>query len=220
MGNVQVTDREHPEKLDTRAGANVTDLSGKFDVSAYLASSSDLVALMVLEHQVKLHNLITLASYQARIAVHYAQAINKALGEPENTMSETTARRFQGPAEDLVKYMLFVAEAPLGEPVQGTTSFAKEFSARGPRDRQGRSFRDFDLKTRLFRYPCSYLIYSKAFDALPAPVKEYVYRRTWEVLTGKDQSEAYACRTPQERRAILEILRATKPGLPDYWRAP
>ena len=86
--------------------------------------------------------------------------------------------------------MLFVDEAALSDRVQGTTSFAHDFSARGPRDRQGRSVRDFDLKTRLFQYPCSYLIYSRAFDALPAPVKDHVYRRLWEVLSGKDMSEA------------------------------
>jgi hypothetical protein len=217
MGNVLITDHEHPEKLDTKAGANLTDLSGKFDTSAYLTPSSDIVALMVLEHQVKMHNLITLANYQARIAVHYSKAVNKALGEPEDTISETTARRFQGPAEDLVKYMLFVDEAPLTDPVRGTTSFAKDFASRGPRDRQGRSLRDFDLQTRLFRYPCSYLIYSRAFDALPAPVKDHIYRRLWEVLSGKDTSEAYSRRTPEERKAILEILRETKKGLPDYW---
>jgi hypothetical protein len=219
MGNVLVTDREHPEKLDTRSGANLKDLSAKFDTSAYVAGSSDLVALMVLEHQVKMHNLITLANYQAKIAIHYSRAINKALGEPENTISETTARRFQGPAEELVKYMLFVDEAALSEPVSGTTSYTKDFSARGPRDRQGRSLRDFDLKTRLFQYPCSYLIYSKAFDALPAPVLDHIYRRLWEVLSGKDTSEAYRRRTPEERKAILEILRDTKPGLREYWQA-
>ena len=218
MGNVLVTDRANPEKLDTKAGANLTDLSGKFDTSAYLAPTSDLVALMVLEHQVKMHNLITLANYQAKIAIHYARAINKALGEPEDAISESTARRFQGPAEELVKYMLFVDEAELSEPVCGTSTFASDFTARGPRDKQGRSLRDFDLKTRLFSYPCSYLIYSKAFDALPAQVKDHVYRRLWEVLTEKDQSPAYARRTPAERKAILEILRETKPGLPDYWK--
>ena len=218
MGNVLITDHEHPEKLDTKAGANLTDLSAKFDTSAYLTPSSDIVALMVLEHQVKMHNLITLANYQARIAVHYSKAVNKALGEPEDTISETTARRFQGPAEDLVKYMLFVDEAPLTDPVRGTTSFAKDFASRGPRDRQGRSLRDFDLQTRLFRYPCSYLIYSRAFDALPAPVKDHIYRRLWEVLSGKDTSGAYSRRTPEERKAILEILRETKKGLPDYWK--
>ena len=219
MGNVLVTDRDKPENLDTKAGSNLKDLSGKFDTSAYLSPSSDLVALLVLEHQVKMHNLITLANYQAKIAVHYARAINKALGEPENTISESTARRFQGPAEDLVKYMLFVEEAPLSEPVQGTTTFARDFTARGPRDKQGRSLRDLNLKTRLLEYPCSYLIYSKAFDALPALVKDHVYRRLWDVLTGKDQSPEFARRTPEERKAILEILRDTKPGLPEYWKA-
>jgi hypothetical protein len=219
MGNVLVTDRDHPEKLDTRAGANVRDLSGKFDVSAYLSPSSDIVALMVLEHQVRMHNLITLANYQARIALHYSQAINKALGEPEDTISESTARRFQGPAEDLVKYMLFADEAELTDPIQGTTTFAREFSARGPRDRQGRSLRDLDFQTRLLQYPCSYLIYSKAFDALPLPEKDRVYRRLWEILTDHDQSPAFARRTSAQRKAILEILRDTKPGLPDYWKA-
>jgi hypothetical protein len=177
------------------------------------------VALMVLEHQVKMHNLITLANYQAKIAVHYARAINKALGEPENTISESRARRFQGPAEDLVKYMLFVDEAELNDPIHGTTTLAREFSARGPRDRQGRSLRDLDLQTRLLQYPCSYLIYSKAFDALPPPVQDRVYHRLWEVLTGHDQSPAFARRTSAQRKAILEILRDTKPGLPEYWKA-
>jgi hypothetical protein len=218
MGNVLVSDRAHPEQLDTKAGANVTDLSGKFDTSAYLTSKSDIVALMVLEHQVKMHNLITLANYQAKIAIHYARAINKALGEPENTISESTARRFQGPAEELVKYMLFVDEAELNDPVRGITSFTSDFSARGPRDREGRSLRDFDLNKRLFTYPCSYLIYSKSFDALPGPVRDHVYRRLWEVLTGQDQSPTYARRTAAERKAILEILRETKTGLPEYWK--
>ena len=218
MGNVLVTDRKAPEKLDTSAGSNVTDLSSKFDTSPYLTPHSDLVALMVLEHQVKMHNLITLANYQTKMALHYSRAINKALGEPEDAISESTARRFQGPAEDLVKYMLFIEEAPLSEPVKGTTTFAQDFAARGPRDRQGRSLRDLDLTGRLLKYPCSYLIYSKAFDALPGAVKDRVYRRLWEVLSGSDQSPAYARRTPEERKAILQILRKTKPGLPDYWK--
>jgi hypothetical protein len=150
--------------------------------------------------------------------LQYAREINKAFGEPEGTISESTARRFEGPAEQIVKYMLFVDEAELTDRVEGSSSFAAEFAARGPRDDSGRSLRDFDLSTRLFRHPCSYLIYSKAFDALPAPVKERTYRRLWEVLTGRDQSPTFARRTLDERRAILEILLATKPDLPDYWR--
>jgi hypothetical protein len=220
MGNVLVTDRASPEKLELKAGANVTDLSGRFDTSAYLSPRSDIVALMVLEHQVKMHNLITLANYQTRIAVQYSRAINKALGEPEDAISESTARRFQAPAEDLVKYLLFVDEAELSEPIGGTTSFASDFQARGPCDHQGRSLRELDLKTRLFKYPCSYLIYSRAFDALPGPVRDHVYRRLWEVLSGQDSSPAFARRTAAERQAILQILRKTKTGLPDYWKRP
>ncbi|WP_210420208.1 hypothetical protein [Aquisphaera giovannonii] len=219
MGNVLISDRMRPELLDVGRGANRTDLKPKFDTSAYLAPGSDIVALLVLEHQAKMHNLITLTNYQARMAVEYSREINKALGEPEGAMSESTARRFHGPAEDLVRYMLFADEAELTDPIRGTSSFAVDFSARGPRDGRGRSLRDFDLETRIFRYPCSYLIYSRAFDALPAPAKERVYLRLWEVLSGKDQTPAYARRTPEERAAILEILRETKVGLPDYWKA-
>lgn len=197
---------------------DVLDLVGRLNLKPYLSPHSDIVALMVLEHQVKMHNLIAVANYQARMALQYAKEINKAFGEPEGTVSEGTARRFDGPAEKLVKYMLFAEEAELSGQVEGTSPFAAEFAARGPRDPRGRSLRDFDLTTRLFKYPCSYLIYSRAFDALPAPVKERTYRRLWEVLTGRDQSPAFARRTPEQRKAILEILLATRPDLPDYWR--
>jgi hypothetical protein len=118
--------------------------------------------------------------------------------------------------------MLFVKEAPLGdsdkEQIGTNSAFAREFAARGPRDAQGRSLRDLDLTTRIFRYPCSYLIYSDSFDALPEPAKGYVYRRLLEVLSGKDQSLDFARLTTADRSAILEILLATKQGLPQEWR--
>ena len=77
--------------------------------------------------------------------------------------------------------------------------------------------RDFDLQTRLFRYPLSYMIYDAAFDALPDLAKERIYQRLLEILTGKDQSEAYARLSAADRRAILEIVRETKRGLPADW---
>ena len=120
--------------------------------------------------------------------------------------------------EPLVKYMLMGGEAKLTEEVRGTSGFAEEFVRRGPRDRRGRSLRDLDLRSRLFRYPCSYLIYSDAVDALPEPTKEYLYRRLHEVLTGRDRSPEFARLSAADRAAILAILLATKPGLPDDWR--
>ena len=212
MGNIFVRDRRHPERLDTSAGANVTDLSDRFDTAAYLTGHSDIVALMVLEHQTQMHNRITAAGYQARLALHYEEGINEALGRPPGSMSDTTRRRIEGPAEELLRYLLFVDEERLTAPIAGTSGFAEDFASRGRRDDRGRSLRDFDLQTRLFRYPCSYLIGSEAFAALPAPVKEYVDRRLLEVLSGSDRSPEFAHLGPEDRRAILAILRDTGAG--------
>jgi hypothetical protein len=203
-----VQDKEHPEQLDRAAGANITDLSKHIDTAAYLTGSSDIVAHLVLGHQTQMHNVITLTNYQTRLALYAAGT---------NPLSDEQRNKYQKPSEELLRYLLFANEAPLESPVKGDSTFTQEFAARGPRDPQGRSLRDFDLHTRIFKYPCSYLIYSEAFDALPEPAKGYVYHRLLEVLTGREQSPDFAKLSGEDRRAILEILLATKPGLPDEW---
>jgi hypothetical protein len=234
MGNVTVGDgavREgqgggggaSPETLlDVEAGANVVDLSKKFDASAYLAGTSDMVALMVFTHQAQTHNLMTRANYQTRVALRDEEAMNEALGRGTGAPaahSESTLNRIKDAGEPLVRQMLFCDEAALGK-VEGAGEFDRDFQARGPRDGKGRSLRELDLKRRLFRYPCSYLIYSAQFDALPGPVKEYVYRRLWDVLSGADASADFSHLTDRTRRAIVEILLDTKPDLPPYWKKP
>lgn len=188
-----------------------------FDTSAYLAPGSDEVALLVLAHQTQMHNLITLTNYKTRLALH---ALGKAAGD--GPLPESTRRQFERPADQLVRYLLFSKEAALpgldGRQVIESSAFAREFEQRGPRDSKGRSLRDFDLSTRTFRYPCSYLIYSEAFDALPEPSKSYVYQRLLQVLTGADQHEDFKSLSAQDRRAILEILLETKAGLPSQWQ--
>ena len=211
MGNVTITDSDHPEALNVAAGANVTSLAGRFDTSAYLSDQSDIVAHLVLGHQTQMHNLITLTNYQSRIAAFRAE--QKAAAGTVDAPPD-----FRSSAEELLRYLLFTNEAPLAEEVHGTTSFAHDFAALGPRDRRGRSLRDFDLHTRIFRYPCSYLIYSADWDALPASVKSYLYYRLHQVLTGEDRSPDFARLSAADRRAILEILLDTKPGLPAEWR--
>jgi hypothetical protein len=227
MGNVVVKDPEHPEDMDRSAGANVVNLAKLFDTKPYLIADSDIVAQLVLAHQTQMHNLITLTNYQTRMALYAEAARNKgadgAAGRSGNTpLSEEATKQYEGPADELLRYLLFVDEAPLsggkGDRITGTSTFAQEFSARGPRDQRGRSLRDFDLRTRIFKYPCSYLIYSEAFDSLPEPAKGYLYHRLLDVLTGKDQSAEFAKLTVEDRRAILDILLATKPGLPEEWR--
>jgi hypothetical protein len=220
MGNVFVTDHRKPENLDTEAGANVVDLSDRFNTAPYLAKHSDIVALMVLEHQTQMQNWITATNYQARIALYHEAGMNQALGRPAEAVSPQTERRFKSAADHLLKYLLFVDESPLTASVAGTSSFAHEFASRGPRDHLGRSLRDFDLERRLFRYPCSYLIDSEAFDALPARVKDYVYQRLWNILTNNDHSPDFAGLSADDRQAILEILVETKPDLPASWKQP
>lgn len=217
MGNVVVTDRDRPELLDTEQGANVTDLSDRMNTQPYLSPHSDIVALMVLEHQTRMQNLITRANFETRSAQHYDEVMIKVMDRPADYRSESAQRRIESAAEKLVQYMLFADELTLTDPVQGTSDFASEFSARGPRDSQGRSLRDFDLAGRIMKYPCSYLIYSKPFDNLPEEAKDRVYRRLFDVLAGQDTSDRFTHLTAADRQAILEILRETKLDLPSYW---
>jgi hypothetical protein len=219
MGNIFVEDRDHPDDLDREKGANVTDLKGRIDVENYLAPSSDIVALMVLEHQTRMTNLITRVGWEVRMALSDQKAMNRAMKEPEDQIGDSTRRRIEGAAESLLKYTLFADEALLEAPVKGSPSFAREFQEQGPRDHAGRSLRELDLTRRMFRYPCSFLIYSAAFDALPAVVHDRFYRRLWEVLTGADQTAVYARLTAADRKSVYEILLDTKRDLPDYWRA-
>ena len=213
MGNVISQDRQRPELLDREAGANVTDLSDKFNVAPYLAPHSDIVALMVLEHQTQMQNYLTHANFDSRSASHYDSVMNAALDRPMEHISDTTKRRIASAGDKALQYMLFCKEFPLTSPVQGSSTFAKDFQALGPRDSQGRSLRDFDLQTRMFKYPCSYLIYSPTFDGLPAAAKEYISNRLHDILTGKDESPEFAHLSAEDRRAILEILTETKPDL-------
>jgi hypothetical protein len=201
---------------------NLTPLAAQtYDPSDYLLPGSDPVALLVLSHQTQMHNLITLTNYKTRIAL-YALQTQGTTSTDTATLPEATRRQFERPAEQLLRYLLFANEAPLSDlHAQATlqaSPFAREFSARGPRDSKGRSLREFDLATRIFRYPCSYLIYSDAFDAIPQPAKDYVYHRLLQVLSGEDQSEDFAHLTLPDRRAVLEILLETKPGLPQEWQ--
>lgn len=217
MGNIWIKDRGHPSQLDRDSGANVTSLKERFDVTAYLTPDSDLVALMILAHQTRLHDLITRVNWETRLALHEQESLSKQRGIPADTWSDSTRHRIDDAVETLLRYMLFTDETRLDEAVRGTSTFAKEFAAAGPKDAAGRSLRELDLNHRMFRYPCSFLIYSEAFDALPKPALDYLYRRLWEILTEKGNDRAYANLTRSDRKAILDILRQTKSGLPGYW---
>ena len=217
LGNLVVRGRHATSDADNSAGQNLTDLRDRFDASTCLTPHSDIVALMVLEHQAGAHNLITRANFLARQAMHYQQSLNRELNEPPDKIWDSTRVRLKSACEPLVEYLLMSGEAPLTARIQGTSPFASEFVEHGPRDQRGRSLRDLDLEHRLFKYPCSYLIYSPSVAALPDAVKEPLFRRLWEVLSGQDQSPPFAHLTASDRKAIRAILLDTLPELPDDW---
>jgi len=198
LGNATARSLDDIAMMVTPETLHVERLDGRFDMHGYLSPWSDIVALMVLEHQARMGNLITRTGWDARLG---AQA--------SRPMAQNVA--------ELVDYMLFVDEAPLPGPVTGPSRFAETFSARGPRDSRGRSLYELSLDTRLMKYPCSYMIYSEPFDSLPDDVKHAIYARLWEILSGKDQSPRYSRLTPGDRRAIVEILAETKDDLPPYF---
>jgi hypothetical protein len=196
--------------MDWSKGANWTTLNGRIDESDYLTPHSDIVALIALTHQTRIHNLITRANYETRIAIEDEDAANGGPPRPGENYSRITMERIKWAVEPLVSGMFFANEAPLTDTVQGTSGFAADFEKSGVRDRKGRSLKDLDLKRRFLRYPLSYLIYSNAFDALPDAAKRYFYERAGAVLSGSAAAD-YGHLSAEDRAAILEILQDTKP---------
>lgn len=194
-GNIVIRPSDDPASSGEATNGNRTDLSGLLDTDPYLTGHSDIVALMVMEHQIHVQNLMTRVNWEVR----------QLLAEPTDLEARIAAI-----AEPLVAAMLFVDEARLSGPISGTSGFRSDFESRGLVDGEGRSLRHLDLTRRLFRYPLSFLIYSNAFDGLPTEAKEQVFRRVWEVLAGVDRSGVFEHLSLTDRGAILEILRDTK----------
>lgn len=214
VGNTVATDPDNPVLRIDETNLNLDSVADRFDTTGYLTPYSDVAALMVLEHQTHMTNLLIRTAWEFRVATHegrMTQGIFAAAPRVEVDPVLTNAVR------TLVDYMLFIDEAPLMDAIVGTAGFEAVFAQRGPFDRLGRSLRKIDLEGRLFRYPCSYMIYTAAFTALPADARDAIYRRLWHVLSGADPDTKYARLSHDDRRHIVDILRDTKPDLPDYF---
>ncbi len=218
MGNMTIKNKRKPEEFNPEEGANLTDLSRFFDTSPYMTPYSDIVSLMVVEHQGRMQNLFTRANFHGRSALYQEKVLNKALKREKNYRSETTQRQFNHVGEKVVEYLLFSDEEKLTDKISGVSGFTEMFQKKGIKDKKGRSLRDFDLEKRIFKYPCSYLIHSEAFDVLPEPVKKYIFKRMWDILNQKVDEKKYAHLSKEDCHNIIEILRDTKKGLPDYWQ--
>lgn len=202
LGNLAGSSAFERHESNPSYRANLTDLTEIIDTKKYLQPHSDIVALMVLEHQTHMHNYITRLNYETRIMTERYGHI----------------RYLKSQEDAFLRYLLFTEEVPLTAPISGEPQYVKDFLAGAKRDSKGRSLRDLDLHTRMFRYPCSYLIYTEAFDSIPAIMREHLLQRLHAILTGEDKDAQFAKISPDDRQAILEILRETKPNLPAYWR--
>lgn len=210
MGNAFANDAPKQAGSAGSETFNLASLKAKFDTDAYLAPYSDIVALMVFEHEMHMMNLFTRVGWEVRLARYNEQTGSTTHAVTQRVLTETS--------RELVDYMLFVDEAPIPSKIQSTSGFTEEFSEQGPKDSQGRSLRQLDLQHRLLRYPCSYMIYSGAFDSLPDEAKAAIYARMWQILSGQDKDAKYAKLSFADRNAIIEILRQTKRDLPDYFQ--
>jgi hypothetical protein len=134
LGNFVVSGDDIHEPVENPAGQNVTTLKDRLAVDAYLSPCSDIVALMVMEHQTLVHNRITKANFEARSALYYQVAVNRSLGEPANKLWESVTHRIESAGDKLVDALLFVDEAKLTGEIRGSSGFAEEFSRHGTTD--------------------------------------------------------------------------------------
>lgn len=195
LGNSTITDERHPADMDPKPGTDVVDLKDRFDTSKYIAPTSDIVSLMLFDDSLRIHNLIIHAQYESRLA-------GTASGS-KNSVKQA--------CEFLLNYMTFRDEPALKGKLTGTSSIIADFEKKGPWDKKHRSLRDLDMTTRMFKYPCHYMIYSTEFDALPSEVKDYLYGRLFQIYTGKDKSKMYSTIPPDLGKETLDILLDTKP---------
>jgi hypothetical protein len=193
---------------DDARPSDLADLRDKIDVAKYPRATSDIVALMVLEHQCRMHNLLTAATLQYQRARFLGRALDPAADPDEGS----AGRVADGMAEKIVACLLFQDEADPGDGIEGGEAFQKAFTARFPRTKAGDSLADFQLYDRMFKNRCSYMIYSRSFRDLPPRVKRPVLDRLKAVLAGEDA--AFDWLKASERKRIEAILEETLPGWP------
>ena len=203
QGNRTPLDGE-PNALAQSRPPKLASLAKQFATGGYLSPYSDVVALLVFDHQMQMINFFL------RMGREYRLTLTMNSEQSEVALQETV--------KEVVDYLLFVDEAPLPAKIEGSSGFAERFAALGPRDTQGRSLREFDLQSRLMRYPCSYMIYSQGFESLPAKAKDLLYQRMWQVLSGQERDPKYARLSQSDRQAVVAVLRDTKADLPSYFR--
>ncbi|MDF1739947.1 MAG: hypothetical protein P1U86_12370 [Verrucomicrobiales bacterium] len=201
-------------------GAAEALISEFFNSDPYLnGPQSDVVALMVLEHQVGVHNALVEANLTTRSTLHRHREMQKAFGESVDApLSETNQRVLKSQSDRVLKQLLFADEFQLPAGVEGSEAFQRAFAANERKSEEGRSLKDFRLYERLMKYRCSHLIYSDAFGDLPDIIRTLVLEDLHSILTKPDSHPDFAYLSDSEREHIFQILSETMEGLPPVWK--
>ncbi len=211
LGNILAEPGEDVANLASLRRGNVDTTQGLFDTRSYLTDKSDIVALLVFEHQAYIAGFITRANFKSR-TVLARNGLDPSNAPRWASLPAEVQKPLKSMLESLLRGLLFVDAATLDDKITSSSGYDRWFEAQGPHDPQGRSLRELDLRTRVFKYPLSYLIYSAGFEGLPACDREYIYMRLADILSGRDQSPTFAHLSAHERRDVLAILTATKPA--------
>lgn len=225
MGNSLATEDKTTETVTLHpigSGIQVEHLSDILNTKPYLTNTSDIVALMIIEHQVKVHNLLVESNLTVRQQLHRSAEIQKIFGEAESDEPQGVLKSIiESRARKIVEAFLFRDEHLLeGMGVEGGEAFSDAFAQTRRPASDGRALKDLRLYERLFKFRCSYLIYSEVFDHLPTVLKEQVYRELLTALTGPDGNELSDHLSWTERERVRDILADTKTDLPSEWPTP
>ena len=185
------------------------DLDMFFDPDKFLTDTSDIQALMAMEHQVKMHNIFTSTKFRSMHALHNEKVINEALGETGRR--DLTKRILSNAANEILEYMLFENELSIkGMEIRGKKEFNKAFSYTAPKTKDGKSLSELTFENSMVKYPCSWLIYSDSFKGLPVELKELVLQRLINILTGAEVPDKFI-HLRKQRQEIHSILLETHP---------
>lgn len=198
----------------------VDKLGALFDAAPYPhGGQSDVVALMVLEHQTGVHNVLVEANLTTQATLYRHVEMKKAFNEPiDSPLSDTNERILDRLADKVLHEMLYANEVEVPGGIEGEIAFQNAFKANARKSADGRSLKDFRLYGRLMKYRCSHLIYSDAFENLPQEMRSRILDKLHSILTQPDSWPDYGHLGDSERRHILAILTETLPDLPPSWK--
>ncbi len=219
LGNAIASENEDGVSLKPVVANHLAlrSLDPVFDTRPYLAGgSSDVLALMVLEHQVSMHNLLSSSSLSVRQLIFRTNAMKQSMGEPALTAPVGTVKRvIDSQASKIVRKLLFRNEHQMkGDGVDGGEAFQEAFAQNRRPSSEDRALKDLRLYERMFKYRCSYVIYSEVFDHLTPWLKEAVYLQLSNALRSEDDNDLSGHLSLTERQRILAILQETKEDWP------